>query len=130
MPSIVRSFLPVFSAFIPSKRTASRITSVCLGISYSSSLAMNVKLRFPRSWYTAPPPEILLASLQSPSLMDSTLHSRQGFWFLPITTVLAFCHRYIVTSPSAARKVIYSSVARLINGLVQSVSVYLNFMYL
>ena len=51
----------------------------------------------------------------------STLHSRQGFWFLPITTVWAFCHKNRVITPSSAVMVRCSSAARFTYGSVQSV---------
>ena len=52
-----------------------------------------VKLRFPRSWNTAPPPESRRARGPPSLSRRDERHSAQGFWFRPMTTVFSFCQR-------------------------------------
>lgn len=71
---------------------ASVMTFRFLFRSYAFLEVKNVKLRFPRSWKTVPPPLRLRAKGIPALLMAGKLHSDQGFWCRPMTTAGRFLH--------------------------------------
>lgn len=69
---------------------ASVMTFRFLCRSYAFFEVKKVKLRFPRSWKTVPPPLRLRARGIPALLMNDRLHSAQGFWWRPMTTAGRF----------------------------------------
>lgn len=72
--------------------SASVTTFRFLFLSYAFLEVKKVRLRFPRSWKTVPPPLRLRARGIPARLMAGKLHSVQGFWWRPMTTAGRFLH--------------------------------------